>query len=445
MNIKQAAGAIVIRLAALAGILIAITLFINLSWFDEELHPDLAQLTVPREVSMEGNALAPAMGFWAADDTDFREAGLQRIRAQQESFRAGRNVLPTPEQNKVIWGVGQISPDLQWFRQFPSLRCNPRRELDCADRLIVEQKSRSMDDPRLQLHIHRFEQILAEPRYEDLQEIVSGAPIPAFASMLRASRIRLASGFNARTTDELLDTIDQDIRFWKRMLEGGDYLFSKMSALSGLRNDAQFMSALIRMRRLTAEELRRIPTIMAPLTASERNIGEAFMGENRVNLNSDTRFTDALSGVMSALRVVAQKNATINEFYMTTTLPAQRRASLSAAEFYRQRAYEHLTYRMRVMPPPLYNLGGKLTLTHLQPPGYADYIARVHDLDGYLALVRLQAELALHDELDVEEIVKASRERNPYTSEPMDHDPAEATISFPCLLKAREVCAVRVE
>ncbi len=91
MNIKQAARAIVIRLAALAGILIAITLFINLSWFDEELHPDLAQLKVPREVSMEGNAYVLAMGFWADADKDPREVGQQYIDIIRNSavFRTG--------------------------------------------------------------------------------------------------------------------------------------------------------------------------------------------------------------------------------------------------------------------------------------------------------------------------------------------------------------------
>ncbi len=95
------------------------------------------------------------------------------------------------------------------------------------------------------------------------------------------------------------------------MLEGGEYLYARMAALVGLRMDAQFMSALMRMRRLGTAELDRIATIMAPLTASERNIGIAFMSENRVNINSNIRFTDALGGIKSLLRVAAQKNATI--------------------------------------------------------------------------------------------------------------------------------------
>ncbi len=98
---------------------------------------------------------------------------------------------------------------------------------------------------------------------------------------------------------------------------------------------------------------------------------------------------------------------------------------------------------MRVMPPPLYNLGGKMTLNYLQPPNYPDYIARVHDSEGLLTLVRLQAEIAL-SRAGVEEVVKASHERNPYTGEPMNYDPRKAMIGFPCLAKGKNVCAVRI-
>jgi hypothetical protein len=445
MNINQAARAIVIRTAVLAGILIAMTLFINLPWFDEELHPDLAQLKVPREVSMEGNAYVLAMGFWADADKDPREVGLQLIDIirNPEVFRIGNQAQRTTEQKAILRQTAASGAG--WVGQFLSLsgNCNVRLELDCADQMIARLATGVIDNPRLQLQIKRFEQMLAQPRYQDIQELESSSPIPNFGYLQRVARIRLAASFNADSTAEFLDRIDQDIRFWKRVLEGGEYLYAKMPALARLRGDAQFMSALMRMRRLGAEELGRIATIMAPLTASERNIGIAFMNENRVNINSDIRFTEALSGIMSPLRVAAQKNATTNEFYLTATLPAQRRAALSAAEFYQQRAHEYLPYQMRVMPPPLYNLGGKVTLNYLQPPDYPDYISRVHDTEGLLALVRLQAEIALSS-AGVEEVVKASHERNPYTGEPMNYDPREATLAFTCLAKGANVCKVRI-
>jgi hypothetical protein len=153
-----------------------------------------------------------------------------------------------------------------------------------------------------------------------------------------------------------------------------------------------------------------------------------------------------MDGWVSLSRLALQRNATVNELYMTRTLPVRLRASLSAAEFYRQRAYEPLNDNFRFMPPPLYNLGGKLFLVDFvgYGTGMLNYISRVHDLDGRIALVLLQAEIALHPDRSVQDVVNESRYRNPYTGEPMDYDSGKGTIGFPCLATNRDICAVKL-
>jgi hypothetical protein len=126
-------------------------------------------------------------------------------------------------------------------------------------------------------------------------------------------------------------------------------------------------------------------------------------------------------------------------------LPLRLRASLSAAEFYRQKGYEPWRYPMRWMPSPLYNLGGKQYLKiMLELNNWQDYIARVHDVEGRIGLVLLQAEIALNAGQSVGEVVKASRYRNPYTGEPMDYDAGAGTIGFPCLGRGEEICALKI-
>jgi hypothetical protein len=150
-------------------------------------------------------------------------------------------------------------------------------------------------------------------------------------------------------------------------------------------------------------------------------------------------------GSGSLLGLVSQENATLNEYYMAIMVPLRLRASLSASEFYRQKGHESRHYPMRMMPPPLYNLGGKQYLKiMLAVNNWQDYIARVHDLDGRIALVLLQAEIALNASRSIEEVVKASRYRNPYSGEPMDYDATAGTIGFPCLAIGQEVCALRI-
>lgn len=429
-----------IRLAVLAGILIALTLFINLPWFDEELHADLAQLT-PRDVPLEGNAYPLVVGFLAAEDQDPEEAGRTIIEAQREHFRTqGHTSMPLREAEKLLPNP-LPSPNLAGF--FKGNACNPKVDLDCADRLIDALSAAPIVDPQLRLLLDRFERLLAEPRYEETQE-VDVHLLPNYGPVFASSRIRIAESFQQTDSSRVLQVIGEDVRFWKRVLDGEQTLIAKMVALAGLRNDTMNLSTLMRTRNLAGHDLRQMPSVIAPLTESERNIGETFMAEFRITHLNETglgvlRDTGPLQGLLS------QDNATANDYYMALILPLRLRASLSAAEFYRQKAYQSMHYPLRFLPPSLYNLGGKQRLRIIMAlNNWQDYIARVHDLDGRIALVLLQAEIALNAGKSVEEVVAASRYRNPYTGEPMRYDAEAGTISFPCLAIGDEVCALRI-
>jgi hypothetical protein len=445
MNIRNTARAVAVRIAILTGILIAITLFINLSWFDEELNKDLVALNTPRDVPMEGNAYPLFYGFLAVADRDPGEAGLRIIRTMQERSRAGERAMLTNDEVDEI--LGHPGPQV-WKGVLRSTNCDSSAVagLDCLDRVVTEATDANLEDPRLRLLIERFEQLLQVPRWEEFRELdYNSVSMPQpYGDLITISRIRLGESIRTNITARFLQDISQDIRFWKRMLDGGQNLMSKMIALGGLRHDAKFLSTLMRTRRLSAEELRGMSAVLSPLTESERNIEEAFLGELWFSRMSRMSVVD---GWMSLSRLALQRNATANELYLTRTLPVRLRASLSAAEFYRQGAYEPLNDRMRFMPPPLYNLGGKLLLRDFvgYGTGSLNYISRVHDLDGRIALVLLQAEVALKADIAVQDVVKGSRYRNPYTGRPMDYDFNKGTISFPCLATGRDVCAVKLK
>jgi hypothetical protein len=229
------------------------------------------------------------------------------------------------------------------------------------------------------------------------------------------------------------------------MLRDGHSLIAKMVALAGLRNDTSFLSTLMRSRPLNDEELEQIPLILKPLSDDERDIGETFMAEMRIALRSSKPFAIVLEGPGWINRLVLQENATINEQYLKTTLPLRLRAAMSADEFYRARGQDPLSYDVRVVPPPLYNLGGKLTLKWTASNmGIQDYITRVHDLDGRIALVLLQAEIARNPNRRVEDVVRSSVYRNPFTLEPMDYDPSDQTLGFDCLANSDDRCALKI-
>lgn len=429
------------RVAILTGILVGLTLFINLPVFDEDLHEDIARLTVPEDVSLEGNAFALAVGFLAPADQDPREMGLSLIQAQREQFRTNGYTSMPPGEVRESLPDPRSSPGVS--KVFEDFSCNPKVDLDCVDRLNTSVVATPVEDAQVRLLLTRFERILQEPRYEEVQEFDFRA-LPAYVSLATISRLRLAESFRDADTAGLLQAIGEDSRFWKRMLEGADTLIAKMVSLAGLRHDAMALSTLMRTRQLGEEHLRQIPGILPPLTEGERNIEEAFMAESRLVLLGEGGFS-ALTGSSLPFRLVSQDNATINEYYIALMLPLRSRASLSAQEFYRQKAYEPVHHPMRLVPPPLYNLGGKQFVRRMvEENNWQDYIARVHDVDGRIAQVLLQAEIALNGEKSVEDVVRASRYRNPYTGEPMAYDAEAGTISFECLGIGEGVCALRI-
>ncbi|HMB72954.1 MAG TPA: hypothetical protein VKQ06_05240 [Gammaproteobacteria bacterium] len=434
---------LLLRASLLLGFLVALTLFINLSWFDEALHPDLERLVTPQDVSMADNVYPLIYGFSAAEDRDFRQAGMDIIARLRERFERGERATLTGEEIESILGTSEIEDT--WREALPALQCNARSELDCADRLIVEIQKTGRLEPRVRLLLSRYETILDATRFAENQEFDAYTPIPAYRPLLDISRVRLAAGFSDRPIDELLDAVRQDVQFWRLVLRDGQSLVAKMVALAGLRNDATFLSALMRSRSPDQQALERIARIAAPLTNQTRDIGETFLAELRISLLSSKGF-GVLSEGPSWLHVLAlQERATINEYYLKTTVALRLRASLSAEEFFRQRGYEPLSYEVRAFPPPLYNLGGKFVLKWIASEmNVQDYISRVHDLDGRLALVALQAEVLARAGHPAAEVVRLSDHRNPYTREPMDWDPAAGTIGFDCLANGSDTCALLV-
>ena len=443
MDVSKQVRVVAARIGILAGVLVALTILINLSWFDETLHPELARLAPPQPVSMEDNAFPLIYGFPAASDRDPRQAGLAIIETLRERFEGGERATLSEQEIDDILG----SPETQdlWNGIFPAIDCSARFAIDCADRLIADAAIADASQPRLRRLLNRYETILGTSRFEEHQEYDVSTPLPAYGSVMSIARIRLALDFRTRSTQEILADIAEDVAFWKLMLRDGQSLIAKMVALAGLRNDTTFLSTLLRERDLSDDEIRSVERILSPLTADERDIGETFFAELRISLLSEKPLALLLEGPPAITRLALQENATLNEYFFTTTLALRLRASLSAGEFHEQRAYEPLRYDVRAMPPPLYNLGGKFILKWVASRiGYADYISRVHDLDGRIALVLLQAEIAQNPNRRPEAVVQSSRYRNPYTLEPFDYDPDAETIGFQCLANDTDVCAVAI-
>jgi hypothetical protein len=186
----------------------------------------------------------------------------------------------------------------------------------------------------------------------------------------------------------------------------------------------------MRHRELEESEHRQIGAFLRPLTREESDIEEAFVSEARIALLSEE--LPILMASSWPMKLMAQENATSNDDYITNVIPMRHRASLSAGEYYRQKAYKPPTYQLRLFPPPLYNLGGKLALSKARDA--AQFPARVHDQSGRILLVLLQSEIKRRPKsTEVRHVVQASEYRNPYTNSPMEYDAEARTIGFKCV------------
>lgn len=415
----------------LLGGLIAPALFallVNLSWFDEPLHPDLAPLATPEPVSLEDNAYPSALAFLAADGRDPRLAGRQIVAALRERYEQGRRIALGPEEWRDI--LGERSPDAAWQAQFESLGCNTRTHADCADRLIAEAARADSLHPRLSVLLDRYDAILRRARFEENRERDVHTRAPPYRELMNAGRLRLALSYGLDSTPSFLTKAGADFDFWMAVLRDSDTLPAKMVSLAGLQNNLDFVSTLIRNRDLDDGELEQIRRSLRPFTSAERDIGEAFVSEARIALLSET--PPMVMGSSWAIRLMLQENATLNEEYLTVFVPTRLRARLDPREFYRLERYEPLTYDLRVFPPPLFNLGGKLARRSAWPD-VPEYVSRVHDQNGRISLVLLQAEIEGRPASDAEDAIESSIYRNPYTGEPMEYDAQAQTIGFECL------------
>ena len=425
LRIFRSSGLILVGVLMLA---LLLAIIINRPLFDEALRPELAALQSARPPKSNDNIYVAASGFLAADSLDPAVVGQHIIQRLHERYETGQAVTVSPAEMDAMLGGSTL--DVGWQSQFRSLDCYARVHTDCAERLIAEVVADVSPPPRLSLLLTRYEALLRLTRFDEGQERDATTPFPPYGALRDVGRIRLALSFRQDAPQVFLDNVRHDYEMWLLILRDGEALATKMVALAGMQNDLDFLSTLMRTRMLDAADLRAIQRFVRPFTKQESDIGEAFVSEARTAVLSKPH--PMIAGTSWLTRLMWQRNATLNEEYATVFVPMFRRAALSPEQYFAEDAYKPLPYRLSVWWPPLYNLGGKLARLSAWPD-VQQFVARVHDQDGRNALVLLQAEIAQHPGMSIEEVVRRSENRNPYTHEPMGYDTGAKTIGFVCM------------
>jgi hypothetical protein len=422
---KPKSGWLLLLVTAVAVFLVFL---VNLSWFDEPLSPRIEALRQSGLAPpLEGNGYPLALGFLAADSRDPHAAGVEIIARLRELRERGEPMSLGKEQKQAI--LGTPPPDAR-VKTALGFHCQARHHTDCAQRLVAWMDSVDLTVPRLAVLFKRYELLLRQPHFVETPEPDLETPWPPVDAIVALGRLRLAMSLRADTTPVFLEKVSQELAFWRMTLRQGERLGMKMVALAAIRNAHDFVAAAVRERKLDSHDLELLRRVISPFTHDERDIGAGFVSEARAPLLSGV--TPAAEGSSWLTRLVLQKNATFNQFFREAIDPMRLRSSLAAPEYFEQKGYEPLRLELRFTPGVFYNLGGKLALSR-STWDPEQFPARVHDEDGRIALLRLQAQIEEHPESDVGTLVRNSEHRNPYTGNAMEYDARAGTIGFACL------------
>ena len=302
--------------------------------------------------------------------------------------------------------------------------------------------------------LQQYSQLIAHPGWKEPAPVDIKAPIPPYARFMDGQRLsllharRLVHERNYHAAHRLLEN---DLRFWRHVLESADSLISKMIATAALARHFELGNLILRDLDPQAAALVMPEDWRVPLSDDERSLRRCMVGEwmltsglakslepyYRPEVAKEISKKDGHWGrrmFATVARPLYQPQDSINRyaavyFHLGELLDAP----LDRYEVARTAAKEFAARTAEDAWPPgsLYNVLGSWILSQ----SLADYSksgARVADIEGVrraaLAAVTLRA--AKVDAKDVARALETSDLRNPYRGRPFVWSAKEPAIQF---------------
>ncbi|MCL2296969.1 MAG: hypothetical protein FWC38_09750 [Proteobacteria bacterium] len=409
--------------------LVAVTLFalaVLINWWDEPLSDDARALleTTPVEVPDNENIFVAMAGFNAPEGKDIFEAGRRHIEEIEKALEQDPMGLSLSfEHNKELWK----REELRWQEATPPFDCRINEETDYWE-CIHSQKE------RLEKTLEANETLIQRYRLlQDLPHFV-GSPhsSPYFLWHSQAEytwRALVAQAIldiEAGNAEAGLTFFKKDMMLWRRSLEGSCYLVDTMIAVARMARNARGLSLLLSSpsTKLKGQEA-EWRELLTPLSHEQYSLRSAIEQENRFvyrAFQGMKRWMPYREGAEPIKNYICQNTTSDTGFcyeWLWWWLEQNAKAFFHppvatfnySVPFYQ--AWLNLTdlswkdyieQRDQVLTPLaelteprigwIYNPVGKAQ-TRLLLSLWNDYVGRLHDLDTYLRLVRLQLELRL--------------------------------------------------
>lgn len=450
LDILKGTGRVLLWSAVTLSIVVLVMLGINA--VDEDLRPEVATALQPAKptVPEQDNAFFAFIGLSAPAGIDASEHGRQWIAdaATVDSLE----MFEKYDKNRLD------------FAEIKGRFCTLYAQ-DC-----FEKARRNSGEVRKILAANeellgRYEAMLGFPRFEDLSPPRGFEFAPPYRHLSIAHSLKhaqVALLIDEGRLDEGLAVLERQMAFDRRFLGGSTRL--KLTAINDLSDDLLFIAEMLRVKRAElAPFAARIGALAAPLDLEQRRMDRVLAAEFRFVASTIRPYR--IEGSGKALRKIARipwemlglddaaatrarrfavldpllarflkENATLNSFHPLYARIAELShlppAGLSDGNRVLTRQAKHDAYNWRLA----YNPGGKQMSVAAAEFDLSDDVFRMHDLDGLLRLVALQAAILAEGILDANVaafIGKSERELfDPYTGKPMQWDAVKGQIWF---------------
>lgn len=416
---------------------------------DEELTSEakklIEEVPPPPTVPSEYNAFYAVLGFPAQVGQDIHAWGSARVEAYHKAIREDprakwRYVDPT-----TASGAERVD-----FRGAIKTLCT-RDVPSCLAHVSKSERSVAellKDNATL---VSRYRGLYRYRAYENPLLLTLTTPFPSFFHIgttadliltdtaLKATRGRVDAAFSA---------VMEDMAFWRRMLPGRQLLIEKMVKASRLSADLRVLSELIGRYGVPKNRDRQLAELLGPLTDRERGMEAVF--RNEAILTGAIRDRELLKatpgsegGALESVGVYLampfyQPNAMFNRHAQAWALRLEL-AKVPASRFVEQlvqyqRRFEEFEKQNEVHWYDWYNPIGKILFAIAGPGHLGRSVACIHDLEGLLRLVALQAQIKQRAIADakIETFLgtAGAQYHNPYADAPMRWDAAKRSLSF---------------
>jgi len=391
--------------AALIG-LVALVLLINL--YDPALDPDAAAAmnAAPSLAPDKENAYFVLYGLGVAEGQDPHAHGMRFVtenNAWMRSVEAGK-----PIDRRDVEAMAKQSETIKWHGVTKDL-CGEQRD-DCLSSYV---RNRAQIDKLARDNRVRLARYRSLYRYKNFSETSLNRIhlnwLPSYTGTEHETVIAQIA-LKAADGDVLgaLRDLTNDTEYWRRVLAGASTLISKSIASNFLIRNYALASQIVARHRDRPGVMAHLAGMLKPFTSEEKDYKKAFSGEFQWgahmyatlhNQQSEYGFFTGESRLWdrAASSMLYKPNATINlqhqwavRMQALTDVPAH-----SLAETVQQIDGEFSKFTNPFRVDMGYNPVGKILVAigASSPQSHARYIGRVHNLDGYMRLLRMQLDI----------------------------------------------------